>query len=203
MRLLSTILASLSAVLCLAVLFFWARSYSHYDGVVRYSRGGIHNYALVAPNGTRIEQTSEGRTAGLVSAKGSLTLASIVDPRAEEWTWFYWSHPIKEPLLPNAMVLMHPTIPAGGFSIGSGKSAGVNISGFEIGGDVAVELPFWRITIPYILLALLTAIPPGRWFMNYRLEARREREGRCINCGHDLRGQTTGKCPGCGTSIEE
>ena len=198
MRLLPTILASVSAVLCAVVLFFWARSYSHYEGVVRYSRKGVHDYAIVGEGGQRHEQQSEGRTAGVLSARGSLTVASIVDPRVEEWEWFSWSHPVREELLPNAMTLMSRTIPQGGFSVGSGKATGVNI-----GGQLQVELPYWRVTIPYILLAVLTAILPARWVLNYRLVARREREGRCVHCGHDLRGRASGSCPGCGKPIGE
>jgi hypothetical protein len=205
MRLLSTILASLSAVLCLAALFFWARSYSYYEGIVRYGRQERANYAVITPDGQRSEWAAEGRTTGVLSNQGSLTLASIVNPVQEQWAWFSWSHPIKQELSTNTMMLMRATIPQAGFSIGTGKAT-VATRGlpFELESKtVPLELPYWRITIPYILLALLTAILPVRWFMNYRLELRREREGRCIHCGHDLKGQTTGNCPICAKPVEE
>ena len=194
MRLFPTILAAVSAVFCVAILFFWARSYSYYEGVVRYRRATGWNYAIVDQD-QRIERRSEGRTAGLLSRQGSLTLSSIVDPRQEEWTWFSWSHPIRQEFQPNAMSLMFPTLPTAGFSIGSGRAV-QDLSTVDL-GRLTVELPYWRVTIPYILLALLTAVLPARWFMNYRLVARREREGRCVYCGHDLHGQATGNCPAC------
>jgi len=190
MRLLPTILAAISAVLFIAVVFFWARSYSYYEGVVRYRRAAGWNYVILDPDGQRIDRRSEGRTAGLLSRQGSLTLASIVDPRREEWSWFSWSHPIRNELDPNAMTLMRATIPTAGFSIGSGNAT-------LAAGSFPLELPYWRVTVPYILLAMLTAILPVRWFMNLRLVARREREGRCVYCGHDLHGQSTGDCPAC------
>jgi hypothetical protein len=198
MRLLSTILASISAVLCLAVLFFWARRYSYYEGVVRYGRQARTTYAILGDEGQRSEWAAEGRTMGLLSSHGSLTLSSIVNPVQEQWSWFTWSHPAKEELKPNAMFLMRATIPQAGFSIGTGKASLATGT-----SRLPLELPYWRVTVPYVLLALLTAILPVRWFMNYRLMARREREGRCVHCGHDLRGQTTGKCSACGMSVED
>jgi hypothetical protein len=194
MRLLPTILAAVSAVFCVVVVFFWARSYSYYEGIVRYRRSGGWNYVIIE-QGQRIERRSEGRTAGLISRQGSLTLSSVVDPRQEEWTWFSWSHPGRQELQPNAMSLMYPTLPTAGFSIGSGRAI-QDLTTVDF-GRLTVELPYWRVTIPYILLALLTAILPVRWVMNYRLVARREREGRCVYCGHDLAGQATGNCPAC------
>jgi hypothetical protein len=195
MRLLSTIVASVSAVLCVAVLFFWARSYSYYEGIVHYARKSAATYALVGTDGQRSEWQAQGRTAGLLSRNGSLTLSSVVDPIQESWSWFSWSHPAREPLHSNVMTLMGTTLPLAGFSVGSGKTTVAT-------GDLTMELPYWRFTVPYILLGLLTAILPVRWFMNYRLMARREREGRCVFCGHDLHGQTTGKCAACGKPVD-
>jgi hypothetical protein len=195
MRLLSTIVASISAVLCVAVLFFWARSYSYYEGIVGYARKGAATYAIIDGQGQRSEWQAQGRTAGLLSRNGSLSFSSIVDPVQETWSWFSWSHPVRQEPDTNAMALMAGTIPSVGFSVGSGKAT-VAFSGQPF------ELPYWRITVPYVLLTLLTAILPVRWFMNYRLMARREREGRCVFCGHDLHGQTTGNCAACGKPVD-
>jgi hypothetical protein len=60
---------------------------------------------------------------------------------------------------------------------------------------VYVSLPFW---IPAVLLAAWPMIGWGRpaW-----IRRRRWRRGLCLHCGYNLTGNTSGRCPECGTAI--
>ncbi|HSI35495.1 MAG TPA: hypothetical protein VK986_18075, partial [Tepidisphaeraceae bacterium] len=57
------------------------------------------------------------------------------------------------------------------------------------------NLPYFYVTCPYWLLALVLALGPYFWWSNYRVVAKREREGRCVKCGAALRGAVA--CPNC------
>jgi len=60
--------------------------------------------------------------------------------------------------------------------------------------------------VPDWMLLLATAVLPGLWYRRWRRDRRaawRERNGRCVRCGYDLRA-TPGRCPECGgTKTEE
>lgn len=53
-----------------------------------------------------------------------------------------------------------------------------------------------------VLLGMFTAIEFLCEIRNYR-RVRRKRAGRCCNCGYDLRGSPSGRCPECGTKRSE
>jgi hypothetical protein len=53
------------------------------------------------------------------------------------------------------------------------------------------------ICLPYWLLALLTTGPPAMWAGAWARRRRRVKQGRCPDCGYDLRA-TPDQCPECG-----
>lgn len=62
--------------------------------------------------------------------------------------------------------------------------------------------PIWDGTMhaeafPLYPLLVLLAIPLCLWVIAHRRQARRELEGKCPNCGYDLRA-TSDRCPECG-----
>lgn len=191
MRLFSTILAALSVLLLIVIVFFWIRSQSTYEGFVHYSETGRYKVALRRGN-AQAEGEINGNVAGLLSRDGKLTYASIANPPVEPWSWKAWSGPRDQPE-PGASMLMLPTIASGGFSVGGGKASMRD-------GQLVWELPYWRLTLPYWSLAIFFAIGPYLWFSRYLLLARREREGRCMECGAELNGATD-KCPKCGAAV--
>ena len=60
-----------------------------------------------------------------------------------------------------------------------------------------------KVQAPLLLLIVLFGFLPANWLVRYRrvLQAQRRSEGRCLNCGYDLKGNTSGVCPECGTSV--
>ena len=56
---------------------------------------------------------------------------------------------------------------------------------------------YWEWTVPAWLAAAVTALPPALWFALWRRRRRILREGRCPDCGYDLRASPE-RCPECG-----
>ena len=193
MRLLYTILAGLCAALCITLAVFWIRSYWYYEGFARWDNVGAYKVAAER-QGRRVEDEISGRVLGAASYRGSLTLAKIADPTVEPG-WFTWSYPKARGERPGEGLgaLVYSTLPASQFSVNSGTSR-VKVA------DIGFELPFSQITLPYFLLCLVTAAPPWFWLGHYRLIARRQRQGRCLRCGHELKGAAT--CSSCGETAE-
>ncbi len=64
-------------------------------------------------------------------------------------------------------------------------------------GCVSFRLPFYVPLLGFVLaLAYLMALPS-------LLRRRRRRSGLCVQCGYDLRGLTTPRCPECGEGFQE
>ena len=59
-------------------------------------------------------------------------------------------------------------------------------------GDWRVELPLW---LPFLILLIPT-------LLLWRRDWRKPRSGCCPRCDYDLTGNTTGRCPECGTPCE-
>jgi hypothetical protein len=67
-------------------------------------------------------------------------------------------------------------------------------------GTVAGYVNIRIIAIPLWFLVPLCAAMPTFWFLTFRRQRRRNKLGRCLKCGYDLR-ESTEKCPECGTAI--
>lgn len=60
-----------------------------------------------------------------------------------------------------------------------------------------VTLPWWMALLAALMFTLLVA-----WLEPYMIVYERTTEGKqCHDCGYDLKGLTSGRCPECGRSI--
>jgi 4-amino-4-deoxy-L-arabinose transferase-like glycosyltransferase len=192
MRKLRDILTALSLLLLIAVLFFWVRSYARYEGVLHYGEGAPL-VATAMGEGETLQGNVRGRSTGFVSYRGRLTYVTIANPlRADEWE--RWSEAIDATPSSGAKRLVVEVAARSAIGGGSGQTQ-MAIAGQGV--TLPLRLPYHYLTLPYWLLALLLAIAPWRWIERRRLMAQRAREGRCVNCGHELVG---GACSKCGPS---
>lgn len=66
-------------------------------------------------------------------------------------------------------------------------------------GPLRMSLVRTGMTLPLWMPTMLFGIVPVTAYARRRWKRRRRRRlGLCVECGHDLRGNTTGICPGCG-----
>ena len=59
----------------------------------------------------------------------------------------------------------------------------------------------WQLIFPAWSLLVVTSIPPGLLLALALARRRRKQRGLCATCGYDLRGNTSGVCPECGTPV--
>ena len=69
-------------------------------------------------------------------------------------------------------------------------------------GVGAVEV--WFVQVPHRSIVLTTLVLPVLWMLTsfLAMRRRRRRPGYCQTCGYDLRA-TPGRCPECGTAVQE
>jgi hypothetical protein len=189
MRWLFTILAAISLALFTLTVFFYVRSYWRFDGVLHF----VEHESHPAPG----EFRPKGKSTGFISYKGQLTYVSIINPIGGD-AWEGWSVPADATFASGPMNLVWDVRERTGLEFGSARTRSALTDPMY---QVTWQLAYTYGTFPYWVLAILFAILPARWMLSYRRAARREREGRCLRCGYDLRGSTSGKCPECGTPV--
>ena len=59
-----------------------------------------------------------------------------------------------------------------------------------------IDLPLWA-------LAVVTAILPANYALGHAALRRRMRRGLCLACSYNLKGNTSGICPECGTAVHQ
>jgi hypothetical protein len=72
----------------------------------------------------------------------------------------------------------------------------------DVSYDSSGRSNFPRAYIPYWFVALMTAVLPCAWWGRRRQRRKRRREHRCLCCGYDLRA-TPERCPECGAIANE
>ena len=107
------------------------------------------------------------------------------DQAPDHSSWWVWQH-----LTAGAITADHGRA---GFRLRTGQ---IDRNQFNRSADAPftyrlAEVPFW-------FLAVLTAVPAAVAFGRGRRGRARADQGRCFDCGYDLRG-VTGRCPECGT----
>jgi hypothetical protein len=208
MRRLFTIASAVSFVLLSLLCAFWVRSFWSLDGFVHFKAGGevqaqVNEMKPETVDGKQVIATRKltgltyGRFAGLVSKRGKLSFVSVRVPFDKGPTWQGFSDSLSEPKSTPAKATINAVAP--GTSIGSATAHFVDtdlLSKHTYDWNV----PCWRLTVPYAALVILAAVLPDLWIARFRLLSKREREGLCLECGHDIKGRK-GKCASCGAEI--
>jgi hypothetical protein len=183
-RLISRALAAASALLLIATLALWARSYGVGDQWYR-SRWA----STTKPDGAiPVHETA----VWLISGRGGLA----VEIRLQDADW-RGVPPDERARLSRAKTSWKrqpPEYPSarGSDVVWSGLGSGYWISRYGWGYSASsrrVWFPDWALVLPL-------AAWPAAW----RLLARRARAGLCPRCGYDLRA-TPDRCPECGTTV--
>jgi hypothetical protein len=60
----------------------------------------------------------------------------------------------------------------------------------------------WIVTAPHWPFVLLLGVGPLIAYRRLARHRRRKRKGLCLNCGYDLQGITSARCPECGTAVD-
>jgi hypothetical protein len=195
MRLLYTIVAAVSLLLLIFVAYFGARSLRRYEGTLT-TREVVAPIRVTASGNNRTEEIElYTQTSGWVSYRGRLTYLSIANPvrGQEEETW---SRPASDTAGTWPMALAAEVRSIGSIGWGSGKTVG------KLRDPLGItwRLPYSYFTVPYWLLAVLTAVLPALWGRSFYIAVQRERRGQCVRCGTSVKG-LTGNCPKCGEPI--
>jgi hypothetical protein len=196
MRVLTTILAGVSALLLCVSIFFFARSYVRFEGSLHFTDGNAPLNATASDNGQSRQFNLTGRSSGWISFRGQLTYFSIGNFVQLE-SWESWSIPTDAEPAPGPMMLAWEARDIRGVGGGSGTSKR-ELRDPAMG--VNWRLPYSYFTIPYWMLVVAFGILPMRWFLSFREASRRQAAGLCVRCGARVAG-LTGACPKCGEPI--
>ena len=66
--------------------------------------------------------------------------------------------------------------------------------------DLLAGTSYWEWSVPVWIPALVTAVPPTLWIAGWHRRRRIRLQGRCPNCGYDLRASPD-RCPECGLTF--
>lgn len=171
-RLILTILAAISLLLCVAVCALWINTHWVTHDVVWYA-------TTVSPNYIRVE-----------SEQTQLRVVWVFrdpHPNLSKWTYETWSP--RESTAPND------------WRIDSSDDVVFRVLGASLLVRHGADFPFRGVLMPYWMMALGLALLPavriaGLW--RCRRSRARRRRGLCQRCGYDLRGSPE-RCPECGT----
>ena len=173
-RSLIIIAVSLSALICIASVLVWARSWLMSEQVIRTgwdeSRQRIW-YFVLAHEKRRlyIVYASMEQFPSSVLRKNPVgwmyrKYRRVTGQDMDVWTWWWFER--------------H----------GAGPGKGHLAGAYDIG---------WKLGLPLWPIVLLTAIGPSIWFIAMTRRRRRGVAGHCRRCGYDLRASPD-RCPECG-----
>jgi hypothetical protein len=142
----------------------------------------------------------------------TLHRALVLTPRGWEFSRTYFIY--GPPEVPSnaaervALDLSNPALAAPA-PLPPSQVLGFVVTHSDLPGNTNVRLPsprqiVWKVQIPHWAVVLLLGVVPAIWvYIRLRpmsVRARRLQEGRCIQCGYDLRASPE-RCPECGAAI--
>jgi hypothetical protein len=185
-----------SATLCLAAFAAWALSY-RYEGNVTWFRPGSGVAAVLASRGELLCAWGPQGQTGVPAVCGKPGSSLYLD-KARRY---------KRADLPNGWLPAILDYPVNGETVRISRTVwavggvvyqvGVERHGIESPLNGTETLYARRLLVPVWPIVLATAILPARRVARHARRVRRERAGRCVLCGYDLRA-SRGACPECG-----
>lgn len=186
-RRLFSIACAVSLMLCMGALALWARSYRAYD-------------AYVHPHGrwTRTIGWSRGKLIFFDETGRSLNSGWRSRPPV--------SIGVREPMAGEPGVKHHGSFLGATWYVtdGGAASPAVPLLMMPNGGFIRFTqfAPSREVLIPHWMIAAIFAGLPAIWFAGFIIRRLRLRQGRCLACGYNLTGNTSGICPECGVKTQ-
>ena len=213
------ILAAASLLICLASIGLWIRGHFADDRISR-----AQQHAEIQPPGTSTKTRDgyfvyRGENAVLVISGRETTVDNAYGQIVlydNSYKDFYW--PVLGAAPPDTVSYERHKIPCKPLTVQlprslgpAGKTAfehhlfGFSIAYFDSGEGFSTrwERIVW-VGVPWAAIVLLTGLPPAIWLpLDRRRQRRAMRVARnlCLTCGYALKGNRSGVCPECGTSI--
>ena len=167
-----------SLLLGLALAVLWARSFTGIDSM-RYENG----------SSIQIRSRAGALQVHVIRAKGA----------AVEPGWSYRRSPLGDQPAPRGGPAL-PGVRTDWRLLGFAYAAGAPVPPEQRGAGIWIAAPFWRVTVPHWFPLCLTLALPALWTraaVRRRRARRRLDQGRCADCGYDLR-SSPDRCPECG-----
>ena len=200
--------AAVSLALCLAMVVLWVRSDWVPESLTRYT---MREDAEWVWGRELVFWSDSGRiTTGVVDQGASPAQKEMTELEYRSWVaggWRWvrgqdWQVNSYDPFL----------IPQQTGTLTSSPFLTIHSShheflGFRIGtNDLTKATPrqfhmMRLVTIPYWFLALVLIALPAIWSISTIRTRHRKKGGRCLACGYNLTGNTSGVCPECGTPV--
>jgi hypothetical protein len=201
LRRLFNIGAALSLVLCLAIIFIWARSYwIGGEGWIFAS----HPIPLSLPyrdSKTYAVKTEWGAQRQIVVSKGSFQVLDAQHPSLVRGR--IGLGPVGHQ---RGMSIIYPTNSVGSFT--PPGQARWSVPGIDLfvrpawtDGQYTMFSGLNSVIVSLWLPALASCFLPAWWLRGWRRSRRGRRRDHCPTCGYNLAGNTTGVCPECGGRV--
>ena len=158
---------------------------------------GNYTFPLFKPTGEMVDELQPDGTRWLVRDEQGTFTTWQVGPDVSDYVNLYspgvWIEKSSLPFF-SITVIVPTRLPMS--SKGFDPSGGVPyiLDYFTLNGQLVISICFW---FPITVFS----IAPLVWLTRKLRRRRRRKRNLCVTCGYNLRGNTSGRCPECGTPV--